>query len=143
MARTRCGSGPFFGSGTRGTIDVVKVLIVDGANVVGSVPDGWWRDRAGAASRLHDGLARGRWPYDRVVLVVEGQARKGVEAGVIDGLTTVHAPGEGDDEIVAQCRVLAERGDDVTVATADRGLIARLTPLGAAITGPRDFHPGR
>jgi nucleoid-associated protein YgaU len=32
-------------------------LIVDGANVVGSRPDGWWRDRAGAAVRLHDELA--------------------------------------------------------------------------------------
>jgi hypothetical protein len=32
-------------------------LIVDGANVVGSRPDGWWRDRAGAAVRLYDELA--------------------------------------------------------------------------------------
>lgn len=32
-------------------------IIVDGANVVGSRPDGWWRDRAGAAVRLHDSLA--------------------------------------------------------------------------------------
>ena len=32
-------------------------IIVDGANVVGSRPDGWWRDRAGAAVRLHDNLA--------------------------------------------------------------------------------------
>ena len=33
-------------------------VIVDGANVVGSRPDGWWRDRAGAAVRLHDELAK-------------------------------------------------------------------------------------
>lgn len=33
------------------------VLIVDGANVVGSRPDGWWRDRAGATARLRDQLA--------------------------------------------------------------------------------------
>jgi hypothetical protein len=33
------------------------LLIVDAANVVGSVPDGWWRDRAGAARRLRDALA--------------------------------------------------------------------------------------
>jgi 8-oxo-dGTP diphosphatase len=32
-------------------------IIVDGANVVGSRPDGWWRDRAGAAIRLRDQLA--------------------------------------------------------------------------------------
>jgi len=32
-------------------------IIVDGANVVGSRPDSWWRDRAGAALRLRDQLA--------------------------------------------------------------------------------------
>jgi 8-oxo-dGTP diphosphatase len=31
-------------------------IIVDGANVVGSRPDGWWRDRVGAAVRLRDQL---------------------------------------------------------------------------------------
>jgi len=33
-------------------------IIVDVANVMGSRPDGWWRDRAGAAVRLHDQVAR-------------------------------------------------------------------------------------
>ena len=32
-------------------------LVVDGANVVGSRPDGWWRDRAGAAARLAERIA--------------------------------------------------------------------------------------
>jgi 8-oxo-dGTP pyrophosphatase MutT (NUDIX family) len=32
-------------------------IIVDGANVVGSRPDGWWKDRAGAATRLAGELA--------------------------------------------------------------------------------------
>ncbi|MGB7447512.1 MAG: hypothetical protein WA892_00115 [Ornithinimicrobium sp.] len=35
----------------------MQVLIVDAANVIGSSPDGWWRDRAGAARRLHDQLS--------------------------------------------------------------------------------------
>ena len=29
-------------------------IVVDVANVMGSRPDGWWRDRPGAAVRLHD-----------------------------------------------------------------------------------------
>jgi hypothetical protein len=33
------------------------LIVVDAANVVGSVPDGWWRDRAGATERLRDALA--------------------------------------------------------------------------------------
>ena len=41
-----------------GRLDSEVTIIVDGANVVGSRPDGWWRDRAGAAVRLHDNLAK-------------------------------------------------------------------------------------
>ena len=44
--------------------DGAEVLVIDGANVVGSRPDGWWRDRAGAAARLHDQL-RDRQRRDR------------------------------------------------------------------------------
>ncbi len=49
------------GDGTgavNGRLDDEVTIIVDGANVVGSRPDGWWRDRAGAAVRLHDNLAK-------------------------------------------------------------------------------------
>src|SRR5665647_1699367 len=69
----------------------VRVLVVDGANVVGSVPDGWWHDRAGAAARLHAALASTQLPFDVVVLVLDGKARAGVSAGTLDGVTTVHA----------------------------------------------------
>jgi hypothetical protein len=41
-----------------GRLDGEVTIVVDGANVVGSRPDGWWRDRAGAAVRLHDNLAK-------------------------------------------------------------------------------------
>ena len=114
------------------------VLVVDGANVVGSRPDGWWRDRAGAAARLHGALLAaspdGPAAIGDVVLVLEGAARAGVPEGVSGRVRVVHAPGEGDDEIVAQAsRLLASR--PVTVVTADRGLRARL-PEGVLVRGP-------
>ncbi|MFZ2749263.1 MAG: hypothetical protein WAZ15_03065, partial [Propioniciclava sp.] len=115
----------------------MKVLVVDGANVVGSVPDGWWRDRAGAAARLHAGLQNADLSFDWVVLVLEGSARAGVPEGEAGGVTTVHAPGEGDDEVVAQCRDHTASGDAVTVASAYRGLLSRLDPLGVTTLGPR------
>lgn len=111
-----------------------RVLVVDAANVVGSVPDGWWRDRAGAARRLHGRLVAAALPHERVVLVLEGKARAGVPAGIVGAVETVHASGSGDDELVARCRAAAS--EDVTLVTADRGLIARVNPLGTSVVGP-------
>jgi hypothetical protein len=117
----------------------MRVLVVDGANVVGSRPDGWWRDRPGAARRLHDRLVRlldGGLPVDEVRLVLEGAARRGPAVGVEGRLRTVHAAGEGDDTIVAEVRALGESGCVVTVVTADRDLRARVRALGAEVEGP-------
>ena len=111
------------------------MLVVDGANVVGSRPDGWWRDRAGAARRLHEQLVAADLEVDRVVLVLEGKARGGVPSGDDGAVTTRHAPGSGDDEIVAVCEEHAD--DEVTLVSADRELRARVTALGAECVGPR------
>ena len=125
-----------------------EVLVVDGANVVGSRPDGWWRDRPGAAARLHarlvatDGLVAtgGAAASDgrgaRVVLVLEGTARAGVPEGRSGAVEVVHATGEGDDRIVAEAAAAAGDGGVVTVVTADRGLIDRVAAVGAQVLGP-------
>ncbi|HEV3069236.1 MAG TPA: hypothetical protein VGY50_15385 [Streptosporangiaceae bacterium] len=138
-------------------------LIVDGANVMGSRADGWWRDRAGAMARLHGELAAlaargltgpvpggaasaaasaaaaagdepgGRW-FPQVVLVVEGRAR--AVSGLVEtdpGVRVVAARGEGDDEIAGLAGRLS--GQRVVV-TADRELRRRCEAAGAAVTGP-------
>ena len=112
------------------------VLVVDGANVVGSRPDGWWKDRAGAARRLHEQLMTADVPQDVVVLVLEGAAKGGVGAGRDAHLRTVHARGSGDDQIVAEAKAAAERGERVTVVTADRILMGRVEHHGALILSP-------
>ncbi|WP_344632924.1 NTP pyrophosphohydrolase [Streptomyces glaucosporus] len=111
------------------------LLVVDAANVVGSVPDGWWRDRHGAAERLRDRLAA-REGGEEVVLVVEGAAR-GVAS--VPGVRVVAAPGSGDDRIVEL--VAAEgAGRRCVVVTADRELRERVTALGAEVAGPRSVR---
>lgn len=112
------------------------LVIVDAANVVGSVPDGWWRDRRGAAERLRDRLAAdglpGRLGPVEVVLVVEGAAR-GVAP--VPGVRVESASGSGDDHIVG---LVAGAGDRRRlVVTADRELRRRVTALGAEVAGPR------
>ncbi|GGS20497.1 hypothetical protein Snoj_21280 [Streptomyces nojiriensis] len=114
---------------------VRKVLIVDGANVVGSVPDGWWRDRRGAAVRLRDLLAA-RGGDEEIVLVVEGAAR-GVES--VPGVRVDPAPGSGDDRIVELAAACAERG--CVVVTADRELRERVRAYGVECVGPRAVRP--
>ncbi|USQ84026.1 NTP pyrophosphohydrolase [Streptomyces phaeoluteigriseus] len=116
--------------------NIPLLVIVDAANVVGSVPDGWWRDRRGAAERLRDRLAADGLPGHsgpvEVVLVVEGAAR-GVEA--VAGVRVEAAPGSGDDHIVD---LVARSGDRPRlVVTADRELRRRVAALGAEVTGPR------
>jgi predicted RNA-binding protein with PIN domain len=114
----------------------VRVLIVDGANVVGSRPTGWWRDRAGAAARLHQSIAAADLRYDLVVLVLEGDARRGQPVGEDSTIHTVHAPGSGDDAIVEQVRTRRTDGDDVVVVTADRVLRQRVAAAGGSSVGP-------
>jgi hypothetical protein len=117
----------------------MTVLLVDAANVVGARPDGWWRDRAGAAARLRDNLSgiAGRGLADlpppvEVVLVVEGRAR---DIPATEGVRVERAPGSGDDAIVAL--VAAEgAGRRVVVVTADRELRSRVSALGAEVRGP-------
>ena len=121
----------------------VTVLLVDAANVVGSRPDGWWRDRAGATERLLRRLAGlpGRTltapsgatlPVAEVVAVVEGQARA---AAAPEGVRVVQAPGSGDDALVATAAELARGDSPLLVVTADRGLRARL-PADVPVAGP-------
>jgi predicted RNA-binding protein with PIN domain len=114
----------------------VRVLIVDGANVVGSRPDGWWRDRAGAAHRLHDAVTAADLGHDLVVLVLEGGARRGPAAGRHGTVHTVHAAGSGDDAIVELVRTHVIQGDDVVVVTADRVLRQRVVDAGGSFVGP-------
>jgi predicted RNA-binding protein with PIN domain len=114
---------------------VGSVLVVDGANVVGARPDGWWKDRAGAARRLHDQLLVADIDHDVVVLVLEGQAKGGVRAGRDAHVRTVHAPRDGDATIVEEARRAVDRGDRVVVVTADRALDARVHGAGATTMG--------
>lgn len=113
------------------------MLLIDAANVVGSRPTGWWRDRPGAARTfvqcVRDATAAGRLS-EPVIIVLEGQARRGADEGTSDGVEVVHAAGEGDDTLAA----LAGSGSGpVTLVTADRGLADRARTVGAEVVGPR------
>jgi 8-oxo-dGTP pyrophosphatase MutT (NUDIX family) len=121
----------------RPLLTVRPAVVVDAANVVGSVPDGWWKDRAGAADRLlHDlsalaargtdaaalGLPEHTW-FPEITAVLEGAAR---DAADVARVSVVRADGSGDDAIAAEAERLRDAGREVTVVTSDRGLRDRL-----------------
>jgi 8-oxo-dGTP diphosphatase len=128
-------------------------IVVDIANVMGSRPDGWWRDRPAAAVRLHTQLAalaasgRPVLPDDTepeaFVMVLEGAARPAaaridaaaarIDAASGAGVRVVQADGSGDDAIVALVRDLPGRR---VVVTADRELRRRCEAAGAEVLGP-------
>jgi hypothetical protein len=112
------------------------VLLIDAANVIGSRPTGWWRDRPGAAREFVErvrGAVEAGWIEEPVVVVLEGAARGGVEVGTADGVTVVHASGSGDDTLVAQ---VAGTTGGVTLVSADRALCRRAEDLGACVRRP-------
>ena len=111
------------------------MLVIDAANVIGSRPTGWWRDRPGAAraftERVRATVTAGRL-VPPVIIVLEGQARAGAEASDVDGVEVVHARGDGDDTIAA----IADANREVVVVTADRELAERVRTANAQVRGP-------
>src|SRR3954468_6218646 len=111
------------------------MLVIDAANVIGSRPDGWWRDRPGAArafaERVRATVTAGRLGPP-VTIVLEGRARSGADEAELDGVEVVHALGEGDDTIAA----IAAANPDVVVVTADRALAERVRAVHGEVVGP-------
>jgi 8-oxo-dGTP diphosphatase len=115
-------------------------LLVDSANVVGSVPDGWWADRAGATERLATRLeslvsttielgAGGQGVVTAVHLVIEGKARA---ASISPRVDAILASGSGDDAITAASADLGQHSSDLIVVTSDRGLRGRVVAADSA-----------
>jgi len=114
--------------------------------VMGSRPDGWWRDRAAAAARLHAELTAlatagrpilpGETGPPRFVMALEGAARAAaakIGTDPADRVRVVQADGSGDDAIAALARELPGRR---FVVTADRELRRRCEAAGATVLGP-------
>ncbi len=107
--------------------------IVDAMNVIGSRPDGWWRDRHAAMVHLVDVLER--WAAaggDDVTVVFEQPPRPPIRSSVVE---VVHAPrprpNSADDEIVRLVRAAADPAS-VRVVTSDGVLSQQVSAAGAS-----------
>ena len=108
-------------------------------NVIGTRPDGWWRDRAGAARRLIGTLQEySRRHGDRIAVVLDGRPLPDFPEGAHDGVLVAYARRGGrdaaDDRIVEE----VERDHDpssLVVVTSDHGLQVRVQRIGCAHRG--------
>ncbi|HWV88119.1 MAG TPA: NYN domain-containing protein [Capillimicrobium sp.] len=110
--------------------------LVDGMNVIGSRPDGWWRDRTGAQRRLAEELAAwaGR-SGEQVAVVFDGRPHEIGAPGIEVAFASRRGPNAADDDIVARVGASADPSA-VRVVTSDRELARRVEELGAEVVGP-------
>jgi len=108
--------------------------IVDGMNVIGSRPDGWWRDRGSAMARLVEHLEQ--WAVAEgadVTVVFERPPSPSIESAVIEVAHAPQpAPNSADDEIVRLVHA-DPHPDQIRVATSDRALSERVRAAGASV----------
>jgi predicted RNA-binding protein with PIN domain len=114
--------------------------IIDGMNVIGSRPDGWWKDRNGAMVALVDRLDR--WASlqgDDVTVVFERPPTIPISASVIEiAYAPKAAANSADDEIVRLVQADARR--EIRVVTSDRELINRVASLGTSVYPAAGFR---
>lgn len=115
-------------------------------NVIGSRPDGWWKDRHGAMVALVDRLEQ--WACNevdppQVTVVLERPPSKAIRSSVIE---IAHAPkaaaNSADDEIVRLVQGLlgAEPRSDIRVVTSDKTLAERVRGMGASVYRAESFR---
>ncbi len=113
-------------------------LIVDGNNVMGSRPDGWWRDRAGAARRLVEEI--GAWAGEAVLVVFDGHAPDGFPAPPRVEVRFAERGGrDAADDVIAALVADDAAPGTLRVVTSDAELARRVREHGAGVTGARGF----
>ena len=114
--------------------------IVDGLNVIGSRPDGWWRDRRGAMRRLTEDLdAFARETGELVTVVFDGAPHDLPAERVEVRFARRRGPNAADEDIAA----LAASDDDpatLRVVTSDGALAEQVRASGAEVVGSSGFR---
>jgi predicted RNA-binding protein with PIN domain len=117
-------------------------VIVDGNNVIGSRPDGWWKDRPGATRRLAERL--GAWADaagEDVLIVFDGRPPDAMPAHPRVEVRFAERGGrDAADDVIAALVAADAEPATLRVVTSDAGLAERVRAHGAAVTGARGFR---
>ena len=114
--------------------------IVDGNNVMGSRPDGWWRDRRGAQRRLVERLETFAAARDEPVTVIfDGRAHEtGGGERVAVSFARRSGPDAADDDVAALVARHPDPGS-LTVVTSDAALAERVRAADGEVVGAGAF----
>ena len=103
-------------------------------NVIGSRPDGWWKDRRGAITRLIDELERWATAGEhRVTVVLERPPSPPMTSAVLEIAAAPRAAANSADDEIVRLVGADTRPQDVTVVTSDATLAERVRAAGAAV----------
>jgi len=115
--------------------------IVDGMNVIGSRPDGWWKDRGRAMVALVERLDR--WASvqgDDATVVFEKPPATAIISSVIEVAYAPEAAANSADDQIVRLVQAAARPQEIRVVTSDKGLTDRVTTLGASVYPAAGFR---
>jgi predicted RNA-binding protein with PIN domain len=119
---------------------VTQRWIVDAMNVIGSRPDGWWKDRRAAMVTLVGRLEQWASAEHQVTVVFERPLSPPINSSVIE---IAHAPraaaNSADDEIVRLVQLDQDR-QNLTVVTSDSALTERVRDAGASVYPAATFR---
>lgn len=117
------------------------MFVVDGMNVVGSRPDGWWRDRRGAMAALVERLeALAAGDGERFLVVFDGRPFDLAAGSSVEVRFASRAgPNAADDDIVALVAE-AEVPGELRVVSSDADLRERVRSLGADVVGAGELR---
>ena len=115
--------------------------IVDGMNVIGSRPDGWWKDRGRAMLTLVDTLDR--WAStqgDHVTVVFERPPSTPLTSSFIEVAYAPRAAANSADDEIVRLVQAAARPHEIRVVTSDKGLTDRVAGMGASVHPAASFR---
>lgn len=115
--------------------------IVDAMNVIGSRPDGWWKNRRGAMVRLVEQLER--WAptqAQHVTVVFERPLSPPIDSSVIQIAHAQRAAANSADDEIVRLVQADDQPHDLTVVTSDSTLAERVRSAGASVYPAASFR---
>jgi rRNA-processing protein FCF1 len=111
--------------------------VVDGMNLIGSRPDGWWRDRPRAMRRLVEELQGLGEP---VTVVFDGRPFELEDSGPVEVLFASRRGRNAADDDIAELVAQADAPGDLRVVTSDKELVQRVRASGSQVIGVGEFR---